>query len=608
MKEMPGTFCMDPNNENRSSWYDPNLPHAPGYVPLSNAACEPGTLNNVPGQPFAVPNYAPGHNEVFKFHTNEAASLTMRNSIIYAKTPSQAEDMQFPEVGTPPNRLPRIDYSDPERCSNNTLYWDGTYATLPVGWKPEANWSTDGVLRNDWPRCFTIKTTDFTLDAATSTTPAALSTNVLWEWSIVRQLWLNSHAQGGGFTPLAEPKRVFDSRTGPGTQIGTSPTTVTLPTNIGLPAAGDIGGLVLNVTAIQPTTETFLTAWGTGPKPSTSTVHLAAGEIRANGTTVQPGVGAANAATIQLSTATGTGTSHVVVDVIGYYRKYADPNDLVYVPATTPTRLIDTRTSGGAITAGQNRFIEVPSGGANPVPAAATAIIANVTAVEPTVSTYLKAYPANLTTAQVTAALPSTVNAAAGQNVANQTEIKLGTSDVSPGTRGFDLMNNVGSSHAVVDIVGWFMPAGTVDGLHYYPVTPTRIADTRDAILADGSVAKLTNGTPRPINLRRGPGAGARVANVNITVAGGTAAGVLQAYSAANATAPPLTQFSNLNYATGQTVGNNATIALGDNRVQADIGRAKFLSTSANVDVIVDLTGYFAPPNQITVSPYSAIP
>jgi hypothetical protein len=63
-----------------------------------------------------------------------------------------------------------------------------------------------------------------------------------------------------------------------------------------------------------------------------------------------------------------------------------------------------------------------------------------------------------------------------------------------------------------------------------------------------------------------------------------------------------------LSFLSGQLVSNNAALALGDNRNQPDIGKATFAMTGANADVFVDLTGYFAPPNQIKQSPYSAIP
>jgi hypothetical protein len=598
MKEMPGTFCMDPT-ENRHTWYDPRLSHDPGFVPESNAACRLNAAGN-----YQVTGYTPGHNQLFKFHTSAEASLTMRNSIVYAKTASQVEDMSFPKRAG----LPRIDYTDPERCSNNTLYWDGTYDTLPTGWKPIDGWSTDADPLNDWPRCFTIKTTDKILNATANVAPTALSTNVWYEWSIIRQLWLNAHSTGGGFTPLASPQRAYDSGA---TLIGTLPTEVTLPTDIGLPPVSEIGAVVVNVTAYDPSVTTFLQAWGNDPRPSTSIMSFNAGETRTNGATIAPDVSSGSA---KIRIGTYGANARVSIDVVGFYRKYENASDLVYVPAPTTKRLLDTSAAPASpLTAGTERFVDVPTSSADPnkatAPAGATAIIANITAVNPGATTQIKAYPANLSSAQISSGLPINLSAASGSTVANQTVIRLDTNNGASGTRGFDLMNMTGTTNVTVDVVGWYMPSGTTDGLYYYPVTPTRVADTTSASLADGPVAKVVAGTPRAMNLRRGPGGGARVANINISIGNVTGSGSLKAYPTYTLASPPAVPAGpQLSFLSGQLVSNNAALALGDNRNQPDIGKATFAMTGANADVFVDLTGYFAPPNQIKQSPYSAIP
>ena len=139
--------------------------------------------------------------------------------------------------------------------------------------------------------------------------------------------------------------------------------------------------------------------------------------------------------------------------------------------------------------------------------------------------------------------------------------------------------------------------------LAYTPLpVPTRICDTRpgnpsglsglaaqcnNKTLADGESLTVAMPSSVPSN------AGAVV--VNLTVTDPTTAGYLTLYPA-GASSPPTV--SNLNFNSGQTVANLATVGLGSSSgtpsVEVYAGPS---SGGGSVNVIVDLEGYYAPPS-----------
>ena len=122
----------------------------------------------------------------------------------------------------------------------------------------------------------------------------------------------------GLFTEVA-PFRLCDTRPGRGTACQDKPLTAgeTFPVTVagvgGLPATG-IRAVVVNVTAVKPTTPGYLTMFPTGStRPISSTINFAAGAVIANGTTVKLGNGG------QISAYNPAGTVDMVIDVLGYY-------------------------------------------------------------------------------------------------------------------------------------------------------------------------------------------------------------------------------------------------------------------------------------------------
>jgi hypothetical protein len=237
----------------------------------------------------------------------------------------------------------------------------------------------------------------------------------------------------------------------------------------GVPAT-DVSAVVLNVTAVKPTTSTYLKIYPAGQAlPTASTLNLPAGATRANLVTVPLGAGG------KVSVYNYSGLVNVVVDVLGYYaasdalRPTKGMGDQFYL--TDPTRLFDSRTDGGALFPGEEVTL-----GADFDPAtnpAVTALAINVTAVTPTSGGHLIVWDGS---SPVPTA--SNLNFATGQIVPNMA-VTPTRPDPTDGVPIFTFKNvSNGNTHVIVDIVGLY-ESGQDSGLRFRPLPPTRILDTR---------------------------------------------------------------------------------------------------------------------------------
>jgi hypothetical protein len=83
----------------------------------------------------------------------------------------------------------------------------------------------------------------------------------------------------------------------------------------GIPTEAD--AVAINVTVTGPTALGHLTIYASGlPLPSASTINYRAGQTRANNAIVRPGTGDS----IDVTCAQSTGTTHFIIDVVGYFR------------------------------------------------------------------------------------------------------------------------------------------------------------------------------------------------------------------------------------------------------------------------------------------------
>jgi hypothetical protein len=81
----------------------------------------------------------------------------------------------------------------------------------------------------------------------------------------------------------------------------------------GVPATG-VSAVVLNVTVTEPTAPSFLTAWPAGlALPLAANLNYLAGQTVPNLVTVKVGAGG------QVSLYNAAGSTHIVVDVAGWY-------------------------------------------------------------------------------------------------------------------------------------------------------------------------------------------------------------------------------------------------------------------------------------------------
>ena len=129
------------------------------------------------------------------------------------------------------------------------------------------------------------------------------------------------------------------------------------------------------------------------------------------------------------------GSTHILVDVLGYYTNAAPAGS---VTAETPHRQLDTRVSGSSLGAGETRTIGTGLSGA-------TAVIINVTAVDPTATGYLTVFPADRSQPDA-----SNVNFYAGRNAPNLVV-------VHPAADGsIKIFNSAGATHVLVDVIGRF--------------------------------------------------------------------------------------------------------------------------------------------------------
>jgi hypothetical protein len=120
-----------------------------------------------------------------------------------------------------------------------------------------------------------------------------------------------SAAPSGNFTPLA-PGRILDTRGG--APVGSGGTIEVPVTNRnGVPGSG-VSAVVLNVTATQPTSTTYITVWPTGAgRPEASNLNVLAGQSRPNLVVARVGSGGS------VSMYNANGDTHLVADVVGWF-------------------------------------------------------------------------------------------------------------------------------------------------------------------------------------------------------------------------------------------------------------------------------------------------
>jgi hypothetical protein len=242
----------------------------------------------------------------------------------------------------------------------------------------------------------------------------------------------------------------------------------------------------------------------------------------------------------------------------------------------TPVRVFDTRAAGagGPVVPGFARLVDLR----DTVPFDATAVVLNVTAVNPAGTGFVRVYP----TAPGAAPPTSNLNLTAGVDEPNLVTVQL------VDYPGVMLATGGAATDLVVDVSGYYAPGGATA---YVPLDPVRVMDMRTGL---GGVPSGPLAAGHWVDLvvagRAGVPADASAVVLNVTgvaPAHGTNVRVYPTPEGYYDDTPPLV--SNLNLAPGRDQPNLVTVRVGDG------GRVRFYTQSSDVALIADLAGYYAP-------------
>lgn len=231
-------------------------------------------------------------------------------------------------------------------------------------------------------------------------------------------------------------------------------------------------------------------------------------------------------------------------------------------------RVSDSRNTSPFST-GETRTISVA--GIGSVPASATAVVLNVTAVSKASGGYLTVWP----TGQPK---PATSNVNFGPNdiVPNAVVVQLGSGSIN-------IFSETGPTDVFVDVGGYFEGG-------FVGVAPARLLDTRGTsrIVGGSEVSVKVTGVAGI------PTTGIAGVMLNVTAVAPTAEG----YASVRPDGSAVPNASNLNFTAGIVVANAVGVGVGSN------GNVRLLHvSSAPSDYIVDIFGYFETGSFVSLSP-----
>ncbi len=317
------------------------------------------------------------------------------------------------------------------------------------------------------------------------------------------------------------------------------------------------------------------------PTGDPTTINFVVGDTRANNVTLGLGPGGKLSAVYRSSTAGAT--LDLIFDVTGYFTP--DTTGATY-HTLAPGRALDTRKTGsghtniglsGKFVTKTPRYFKVAGvkalGWASAlVPSNATAVTGNLTVTDATSVGYVSVGP-------TIAAVPSTstLNVAAGSNIANGVTVALNTGRLEAVWDGA-----AGSSADVIfDVTGFFTADGT--GLSYCPVVPVRDLDTTTDLGLSGA---FVTGTSRSLTVGVGQvPADASGISGNLTVVNPSSNGY--AFISPTTVATPTS--STLNITANKAGANGFDVALSSGSL-AIIWVGTVGSTA---DIQLDVTGYW---------------
>lgn len=386
---------------------------------------------------------------------------------------------------------------------------------------------------------------------------------------------------GSNFVPLSSPVRVYDSRsTGEGPVSRSAPRTINLTAGGKLTLSAGTTAVAYNLTVTDQSASGYATVTSAEliTEPRSSSINWS----RPKQTVANGHITSIDAGKSVKVFVGGTGTAEVIVDVVGFFQPGA-AQGTVFVPIA-PTRVLNTVESNNPLQPGVPRALDLPTATSGQVPITAQAVSFNLTVTGTQRSGFVAAAPGG---APVPTGV-STINwPEPSTTTANASVVRLGG-----GVMQLQADQRGGSTHAIVDVTGYFVAAGGAQsGALFYPLTPTRAYDSRlpgSGGALSGSVATGLHGTPRTTSVSLGGAipVGAVAVAYNLTIAGTTQSGF-----AANAPTAVVAGTSSVNWpAANSVVANGSIVGLdgGGNMTTWVGGRGK-------AEYLIDLVGYFGP-------------
>ena len=273
----------------------------------------------------------------------------------------------------------------------------------------------------------------------------------------------------------------------------------------------------------------------------------------------------------------------------GFVTKLA-PSGWTFVPIVS-CRVVDTRGAAGPLggplmSANTTRDFPILSGPCG-IPVNARAYSLNVTALPRGFLGYISLWPTGNARPTV-----STLNSYDGR-------VKSNAAVLPAGTGGSISLYTTNNTDLLVDINGYFVSPDEMPGMPFYPITPCRIMDTRNPQGTFGGptlAAGSSRTVPVPSSACGLPATAAAYA-LNVTVVPHGALSFLTLWP--TGAVMPVTSI--LAAPTG-TVTANAAI------VKAGTSGSLNMYAAENVDVIVDVNGYFGPAGTGGLSYYPVTP
>jgi len=386
-------------------------------------------------------------------------------------------------------------------------------------------------------------------------------------------------AGAGEYVPLTQA-RIVDSRIGQGLAGAVTAGTVSsfqVTGQGGVPSSG-VSAVVLTVTTIAPSNNTWATLWAQGATQPVAGLNANAGQTMAN--TFISKVGATSG---KMSVTIGTGTMNVAVDVQGYYTDSTDTTPgATFVPLSM-TRVYDSRAAGGTLGAAATRLVPVLGQGGVPS-SGVSAVVLNITSTNATLPTYMEVWQGGTRPSPA-----STLDVpAAAVNVGAMVQSGVDASG------NVSVYNNAGSTDVIVDVEGYYLSSSSDPSNFYVPVGPERIVDTRSGLNTGGKTTPLSAGGTLSVPIRGvvGISGTSLVPNsqsvtavmLSVSAVTPTANGYLSAFP--EGTARLLGSFANYTAASQSYVTGSVIAKVGsDGRVS--------VYASGSTHLTIDVQGYF---------------